>query len=72
MSKSAYRLGMNMDRDDLSSVVKLAISKYRYTVKELIKLIHFKLTNNQLPILPLNLEAQMSSDSLSLYKQVVK
>ena len=68
VGRSLYRLGKVRGERDISEFTKLGLSKYRYTVLSLLEIIHKKIVNNQLPLLPSDLSS--GAGGLSQYKNI--
>ncbi|MBY0413980.1 MAG: hypothetical protein K2Q18_07435 [Bdellovibrionales bacterium] len=55
VGRSLYRLAKVTAQRDSTEFTKLGLNKYRYTVISLLELIHQKIVNNKLPLLPSDL-----------------
>ena len=68
-AKSVYRLA-KFRREDTDQLTKMGIDKFRYTVLQLVGLIHRRLMTSQLPLLPVDVEDK-SSASIPEYGKIM-
>ena len=69
IGRSLYRLAKIRNLKESSEFTKLGLNKYRYTVLSLLDIIHKKILNNTLPLLPSDLSV---SSNLSKYSEISK
>lgn len=69
IAKSVYRLAL-FRGDDVEVVTKQGIDRFRYSVLSLISIIHKRMIEGKLPLLPANL-AQSDKEELTKYRKVL-
>lgn len=68
VARSVYRLGKSRE-EDTSKITKLGIQVYRYSITELLNLIHKKLVKRELPLLPADATGEIVPHR---YKQIME